>query len=401
MEFNISILGGGSWGSALAKIFSTKCNSITLYNRNNMSYNIAENVYYTNNFNVALENKVIFIAVPAQEVRNIFDHIKKLLTDHFVIICAKGIEKNTFKFMSEVAEEFIDKNQIAVLSGPNLADEIVQNPYLWAKKYLIPAFVKFAHIRSDDKTALDMALNDKGLIGKFAHLISSNKLSNDQVTELIQKVNTLFERNAYNQKKVQGIDERVTKELDSGFLSLISVASAFKQVISDLSYNILNLLSPVFKVLRSTLYEVDDLIKKSANGLAGSLSSLRIAIEGFVGIFTGYKFLKSIFKGNKGLLNSTEVFESNYKGLDISLFNTASTRLLEAAELLMVHSSGGPISGSLGCSGNILGGLDSKPMTELEESLLNNSSSNSSVKTGLSLKNRGLTSDISSVKRAR
>lgn len=127
MEFNISILGGGSWGSALAKTFSARCNNIVLYNRNNMSYSIAENVSYTNDFNVALANKIIFIAVPAQEVRNIFDQIKKLITDHFIIICAKGIEKNTFKFMSEVAAEFIDKNQIAVLSGPNLADEIVQN----------------------------------------------------------------------------------------------------------------------------------------------------------------------------------------------------------------------------------------------------------------------------------
>lgn len=127
MEFNISILGGGSWGSALAKTFSTNCSSITLFNRNNMSYNIAQNVSYTNDLSVALANKIIFIAVPAQEVRNIFEQIRTLLNDHFVIICAKGIEKNTFKFMSEVASEYLEKDQIAVLSGPNLADEIVQN----------------------------------------------------------------------------------------------------------------------------------------------------------------------------------------------------------------------------------------------------------------------------------
>ena len=44
-----------------------------------------------------------------------------------LIICSKGIEQNSLKLMSEVIEEILPNNPIAILSGPNFALEVAKN----------------------------------------------------------------------------------------------------------------------------------------------------------------------------------------------------------------------------------------------------------------------------------
>lgn len=142
----IAILGGGSWGTALAIVLSNahKSRAISLWmrdatlaesvrrTRENPTYlpghKLPEPVLVTSDAEAALENvDVVVGAVPAAHTREIYRPVLPHLVRGMAIVSAtKGLEPETHLRMTEVISQVIPAShavRVAVLSGPSFAAE--------------------------------------------------------------------------------------------------------------------------------------------------------------------------------------------------------------------------------------------------------------------------------------
>ncbi|WP_026893942.1 NAD(P)H-dependent glycerol-3-phosphate dehydrogenase [Clostridiisalibacter paucivorans] len=145
MKEEIGILGGGSWGTALAISLAKKGYSVDMWlrdkkkceniikTRENVNYLpgvvIPENVGITDDLLEATTNKsVIVLAVPSHGVRSILDTIKENINkDQVLVNVAKGIENDTLDTVSQIAKEIVPDAKYAVLSGPSHAEEVARD----------------------------------------------------------------------------------------------------------------------------------------------------------------------------------------------------------------------------------------------------------------------------------
>lgn len=139
---NLTFIGSGSFGTALAVIFAEYKFNVKMFDRNpdvvdginnnrkNIKYLknivIPDGVYATNDLYEAIDDSnVIFFSVSSQAIREIATKIKDSVNKKSIIVCmAKGIERGTQKRLSEVLEEVLPFNPVVVLSGPSHAEEI-------------------------------------------------------------------------------------------------------------------------------------------------------------------------------------------------------------------------------------------------------------------------------------
>ncbi|NOX19688.1 MAG: NAD(P)-dependent glycerol-3-phosphate dehydrogenase [Nitrospirae bacterium] len=139
----ISVIGAGSWGTALAVLLAEKEYDVSLWvheediaremkeTRVNRVYlpdvELPENIKITSSFEEALyRTRYVLCVVPTQYVRSVFKEATKYLEEDAVIISAsKGIEKGTLLTVSGVLSE-ITHHPVAVLSGPSFAKEVIK-----------------------------------------------------------------------------------------------------------------------------------------------------------------------------------------------------------------------------------------------------------------------------------
>ena len=137
-----AILGSGSFGTALAKLLAPKmesilligrdcvtADSINLYHRNPhylSNIQLQDNVRASIETNDALAYSLIIFAVPTSSTREMACKLfnANLSPTATLLSCAKGIEKSTGERMSQVLRNVFPENPIAILSGPNHAEEI-------------------------------------------------------------------------------------------------------------------------------------------------------------------------------------------------------------------------------------------------------------------------------------
>lgn len=142
----ISILGAGSWGTALAVIANRAGADVTIWTRNsfviegihqknrNTTYLpevfLDPAIQVTDNLAKACDTELVLLVIPSQHVRSTCIAMAQHLDASIpVVICAKGIERGSLALMSEVVHAVLPNNPIAVLSGPNFALEAARgNP---------------------------------------------------------------------------------------------------------------------------------------------------------------------------------------------------------------------------------------------------------------------------------
>lgn len=143
---NVAVMGAGSWGTTLAKVFADADNMVQLWarrdelaktmqeTRENPDYlpgiALPDGVFATSDAEAALQAADIAIfAVPSQTMRQNLEVWAPLLrTDTTLLSISKGIETGTYMRVSEIIAEVTgaEENRIAVLSGPNLSREIAE-----------------------------------------------------------------------------------------------------------------------------------------------------------------------------------------------------------------------------------------------------------------------------------
>jgi glycerol-3-phosphate dehydrogenase (NAD(P)+) len=142
-----TVLGAGSWGTALASLLATKGYPVTAWDKDagvlediarhhrNERYlpgiGLSTNLFSSPDIVKSLEGaELVVLAVPSHAVRPVVIEMKRHVHAGTPIVCvAKGIEQESLMTMSEVLEDVLPvplHPYLAVLSGPSFAKEVAK-----------------------------------------------------------------------------------------------------------------------------------------------------------------------------------------------------------------------------------------------------------------------------------
>ncbi len=139
----VTVLGSGAWGSTMAQVLSDAGNHVLIWGRNqevvdeinsqhtNRKY-LDENLLpvglrATSDLTEAFNYSSIYVlAVPAQTLRENLKAWKPLVNPHALYISTlKGIEVSSDSRMTEIIQEEMNTQEVALITGPNLASELI------------------------------------------------------------------------------------------------------------------------------------------------------------------------------------------------------------------------------------------------------------------------------------
>lgn len=162
----IGVVGAGAWGGALANAAARARQRVLLWGRDartiadindrhrspRLSGPIEPGVAATTDLARAIETDALLLVVPAQALRAVASAMRPHMRRRIpVVACAKGIERGSAKFMTEVIAEELPQAIPAILSGPSFADDVVLG---------LP-------------TAVTLAAHDEGLAATLANALAS------------------------------------------------------------------------------------------------------------------------------------------------------------------------------------------------------------------------------------
>lgn len=141
----VAVIGAGSWGTALSQCLALSNYNVSLWARklnvvheiNTNHYNprylsaelLSDNIVATPSYHDALENaQAVVVVTPSNLLRGVAQAFKGVIADDIpIIICSKGVEGGSGLLASEIFEDELgNKDRLAVLSGPNHAEEVVR-----------------------------------------------------------------------------------------------------------------------------------------------------------------------------------------------------------------------------------------------------------------------------------
>ncbi|MCD4862985.1 MULTISPECIES: NAD(P)H-dependent glycerol-3-phosphate dehydrogenase [Pseudomonas] len=140
----IAVLGGGSFGTALANLVAENGLPVRLWMRDPQQAETIrrerENPRYLKGIKVhaaveatsdlpgAIQGcELILVALPSSALRQALAPIAQQLEGRFLVSTTKGIEAHSFMLMSEILAEIVPRARIGIISGPNLAREIAEH----------------------------------------------------------------------------------------------------------------------------------------------------------------------------------------------------------------------------------------------------------------------------------
>jgi glycerol-3-phosphate dehydrogenase (NAD(P)+) len=140
----VAILGSGVLGSAMAIIASANGCEVVMYSNDidsieeiNKKHTNSRYVNCLLNENITASSDLagsvdgaeyIFVILPSKVVSSVLAELKGVNAEFAkkFVIFSKGIDETSGKFFSDVVYDFFPKSNVAVLSGPNFAEEIVE-----------------------------------------------------------------------------------------------------------------------------------------------------------------------------------------------------------------------------------------------------------------------------------
>jgi len=159
---HISVIGGGAWGTALALTCARAGRKVTLWEHDAANaemlktrresrflpgVRLDDGIAIAGDLAGAARADACLIVVPAQAVRATAKALAPLLPPRMpLVVCAKGIERGTKKFMSEVIAECAPAAVPGILSGPSFAADVARG---------LPTAVTLAC--ADDRLATELA----------------------------------------------------------------------------------------------------------------------------------------------------------------------------------------------------------------------------------------------------
>jgi glycerol-3-phosphate dehydrogenase (NAD(P)+) len=163
MTFNhIAVVGGGAWGTALALTCARAGRKVTLWEpdaahaallqRTRTSkflpgVTLDDAIVVAGEAAAAAEPAALLLVVPAQAVRAVAQSLAPLVAAETpVVVCAKGIERGSRKFMTEIVVACMPTAVPAILSGPSFAADVARG---------LPTAVTLA--AHDEKLASELA----------------------------------------------------------------------------------------------------------------------------------------------------------------------------------------------------------------------------------------------------
>ena len=143
-KLRLAFLGGGSFGTAMANLAARNGCDTTLWVRNKRTvkamiktqtnkkylpgYKLDDSLKYSHDLAAAVKDKdIIFIAVPGLAFRETLKNIAPFISGQSIVSLTKGMEKDTFAMMSDIIKDELPEVNFGVMSGPNLAIEIMKN----------------------------------------------------------------------------------------------------------------------------------------------------------------------------------------------------------------------------------------------------------------------------------
>ncbi len=139
---SVAVIGAGAWGTALANAAARAGREVMLVARDETAAGkLSEHRESPRLGGVQLDPKIavsgtakdaalaeiVLLAVPAQALRAAFLPVAATLAPGRVVVaCAKGIERTTRRFMTEIIAELAPQAVPAILSGPSFADDVAR-----------------------------------------------------------------------------------------------------------------------------------------------------------------------------------------------------------------------------------------------------------------------------------
>ena len=138
----ISVIGAGAWGTALANAAARAGRNVVFYARDKTAaetmartrenprlpgIQLEKSTSITGDLALAATADAILLVTPAQSLRQAASALAPHVTKNIpIVVCAKGIERGTHKFMTEIIAEVVPLALPAILSGPSFASDVAR-----------------------------------------------------------------------------------------------------------------------------------------------------------------------------------------------------------------------------------------------------------------------------------